>query len=142
LNTATGTWSVSNLSNARQEAAATSTGNRFIVAGGAGSNGAPTPSVEIYTVTSTGLIPVQEAEDLHVFPNPVSGSATVELQHHASKGGHVEVLDCTGRLVQQDRVDSGQTDYTLKTELLRKGIYTIGFYSTDGVVLKSRIVVE
>ena len=100
LNTLTNTWSIDSLTTARTFTAATSVGNKFMIGGGLTTlNGAPLNSIEIYTVTSTGLH--QEINNISAFtlmPNPAHNNVTISL-HTIPDNGIVELYNLLGEKV-------------------------------------------
>ena len=81
-----------------------------------------TPVVDIPTVYTVGV------NKIHIYPNPVSTEAHLELNAAAAGNAELRVYDINGRLVMNNHmgyVAEGTHTFTLNTQGLDKGMYLI-----------------
>ena len=81
-----------------------------------------TPTVDIPSVYTVG------ANKLHLYPNPVSTEAHLELNAAAAGNAQLRVYDINGRLVMNSNlgfVNEGSHTFTLNTQGFAKGMYLI-----------------
>lgn len=81
---------------------------------------------------------------LKAFPNPASGLVCVPLQSEIPLSVKLEVLDITGRLVEEvfdGRIQSGEKRFYLHTQNWQPGIYLIRATTRSGSVVQ-RITVQ
>lgn len=76
-----------------------------------------------------------------VFPNPTSGR--VELSWKANRQfREVQVVDMSGKLLQQETVRAGSTGLELELPDLPSGVYQIGVITANGRKLTQKLVIE
>lgn len=81
-----------------------------------------TPTVDIPSVYTVG------ANKIHLYPNPVSTEAHLELNAVAAGNAQLRVYDINGRLVMNSNlgfVNEGSHTFTLNTQGFAKGMYLI-----------------
>jgi hypothetical protein len=81
-----------------------------------------TPTVDIPSVYTVG------ANKIHLYPNPVSTEAHLELNAAAAGNAQLRVYDINGRLVMNSNlgfVNEGSHTFTLNTQGFAKGMYLI-----------------
>jgi hypothetical protein len=141
FNTSNGSWSTATLTNARYQASAVSLGNKFIVAGGTSGSGFPTPSVEIYTVTNTGIVESGGHRMLSLFPNPSSGNISIEMSSEKEPIVRIELIDGMGRCVYLDNT-TRQTGQRIQISLdsILPGMYQLKTTSSNGNVSVGRLI--
>jgi len=139
LNTVTNTWTIDSMSTARAYAAATSVGNKFMIGGGIPSAvGAPSNTVAIYTVTSTGLHPeFNNATAFEMMPNPAQNNVSITI-NATSENSTVEVYNLIGEKVVEMPIE---TSLTLDLRNLVKGIYLVKLNS-KGATYTQKLMVD
>jgi Secretion system C-terminal sorting domain/Galactose oxidase, central domain/Kelch motif len=138
-NTLTNTWTIDSLTTARTMAAATSVGNKFMIGGGIPSAvGAPTNTVAIYTVTSTGLHPeFSNANAFEMMPNPANNNVSITI-NATSENSSIEVFNLMGEKVMDMSIEAS---VNLDLKNLTKGIYLVKLIS-KGATYTQKLMVE
>ena len=68
--------------------------------------------------------PVQK-QHIRMFPNPTSGELHIQFSAAIPNDGFIQVVDLYGRLVQEKKLETGQSLQTLSVEALSPGIYFV-----------------
>ena len=86
----------------------------------------------------------EEAEAFGEFyPNPSNGLAHVRIAMAEGSRYTVQVVDMAGQTVHQSQLTvSGDIVYTIDTQKLHKGVYSVVFTANDGTRTVRRIVVQ
>jgi hypothetical protein len=90
--------------------------------------------------TQTEKIYLAGANDLLVFPNPVTAGQKLTLLEGQGRAMHWQLYDQVGRFVREMTVDEAAIN-EIATNGLRAGTYTLRIQPTDGPVVFRRIVV-
>jgi hypothetical protein len=90
------------------------------------------------SLPATGTLP-----DLHIFPNPASGSATVSYTALNEGTINMQVMDFTGKIIKNESHSSisGTNQYPVDLRNLPKGVYTV-IINDNGKVITKRLVVN
>ena len=125
FNTTTNTWSLDSLSNGRSFAAATSVNNLFMIGGGILANGNPTNTVEIYSVTNTGIEQVIDNNSAFaLIPNPITNSLKIKT-NEAIANGNLEIINAWGTTVFKTTFTSLTSEVNITTNKFSAGIYFV-----------------
>ncbi|MES2780692.1 MAG: endonuclease, partial [Bacteroidota bacterium] len=84
---------------------------------------------------STGLNEVLSAAVLAVYPNPSSGSVTIEVNDISIKSAALTITDLAGRIVLEKDMQSSAT-----LELTKQGVYFVKLQTEKGSVVKKLII--
>jgi hypothetical protein len=124
---------------ARSLAAATSVGNKFLIGGGlASAVGAPSSTVSIYTVTSTGLQEeFSNASAFEMMPNPSNGNVSIMI-NATSDNSSIEVYNLLGEKVAELAVENAQS---VRLNDLSNGLYLVKLNS-KGATYTQKLIVE
>ncbi|MDR0803451.1 T9SS type A sorting domain-containing protein [Fluviicola sp.] len=76
--------------------------------------------------------------NVNVFPNPVVGEATVEV--NGAVASTVTVVDLTGKIVHTTTASEGISKVTFDTTHFAAGVYTVNISTDKGTVTKKMIV--
>ncbi|HNI45332.1 MAG TPA: T9SS type A sorting domain-containing protein, partial [Chitinophagales bacterium] len=81
---------------------------------------------------------------LRVLPNPAGVSFEVELPVYFAeqRGSSVQVLDMSGRVVQQVAIDKEQQKVVVLSENLANGLYVVQYFADGIVVSSAKVVVQ
>jgi len=92
-------------------------------------------SVNETTTVYTGATQLSETEfeqlDITVFPNPASDLIAVQINGLVKENMTVELLDITGKLVQQSNINAGQTIAHFDVETVYAGTYLVRIRSSQ-----------
>ena len=73
--------------------------------------------------TLVGVNTPSDKIELRLYPNPNTGSFSVECTEAIKRGTTFKILDLTGRLVQEESAQAGLVRQTLQVESLPTGLY-------------------
>ncbi len=76
----------------------------------------------------------------NVYPNPMNDELVIEIKNKESGLVYYELRDALGKMALSGIIE--QNAYTLKTEELPKGFYTLNFISKQKAILKSTKLVK
>ena len=98
--------------------------------------------VTVSDTTSSIFGPGTSVGEATVFPNPITGNATVLLTSQNVGNVVVAVYNALGkRMLQQSAsVAAGQTTIALPTEALPAGVYFVNITSSNGIQLTKRVL--
>jgi hypothetical protein len=88
----------------------------------------------IDSLDTLGLINIQNTRGVSAYPNPAGQQLHILVQA-GDVGSGIELYDVSGRQAYSGRVSS--TDYTIDTQVLPDGIYTLRVHSTDRITVYS-----
>ena len=94
-------------------------------------------------LTPTGVNDVLRlpANAVKLYPNPVvNTNATIRLEKAFTQTVTLQIMDITGRMIQQKVLAAGQTIIEVETKDLNKGMYYIKMNTKQGIVTRSFIV--
>ena len=80
-------------------------------------------------------------EELIVYPVPAQELLTVVLPIPTGKEGQVKMTDLAGRLVLNQVIKGGKSEYSLNVESLPKGFYVLGL-ELDGEYYTKKVVID
>ncbi|HQO88148.1 MAG TPA: T9SS type A sorting domain-containing protein, partial [Bacteroidia bacterium] len=123
FDTATATWSIDSLTTGRYLCAATTLGNQFLISGGIPSGtGFPLNTVEIYTIATSGISPIETSKTLSVYPNPASQQ--IMIKYDDFKFGDVlNITDVMGKHLLSLQITNNETFADISN--LSDGIYFV-----------------
>jgi hypothetical protein len=79
-------------------------------------------------------------EELHIFPNPVSGQITVKFEHAHPQMMTVELIDLYGKVVQITRSD--ESTFQVPTFDLLPGVYILIISDQRSIVYRNKIIIK
>jgi O-glycosyl hydrolase len=97
-------------------------------------NGKFTTSIEPMSITTfviplnviTGMKPgIDKANDIHIFPNPVTDKLTIQSIQKST----IEILNIQGQTIRQQQIQQGKTDIDISS--LAKGVYILRLCCDD-----------
>ncbi len=94
-------------------------------------------------LTPTGVNDVLRlpANAVKLYPNPVvNTNANIRLEKAFTQAVTLQIMDITGRMMQQKILAAGQTIVEVETKDLNKGMYYIKMNTKQGIVIRSFIV--
>lgn len=94
-------------------------------------------------LTTTGVNNVLRlpANAVKLYPNPVvNTNATIRLEKAFTQAVTLQIMDVTGRMLQQRILAAGQTIIQVETKDLNKGMYYIKMNLKEGIVTRNFIV--
>ena len=105
------------------------------------SNAAIDPNIELLTFKNTVSYSVNSDElkkDMIIFPNPSSDKLNIKYFRPTNKIEKIEVYDALGNLVYLEELKKQANQYELEIpiEQLKKGMYLVKIYRTEGVQLE------
>jgi hypothetical protein len=91
-------------------------------------------------VTPTGIRTVTASNNaFHLYPNPAKDLVLINSDYKGNKSVDVSVMDMTGRVMKQTRIEPSQQQIQLDISGLEKAMYVIRFSNTD-FVTSERII--
>ena len=98
---------------------------------------------EDYTVNivqggNVGLSEIN-SDNISIYPNPTSGDLFVDLGKTDNTFNQIQLLDLTGRVISTYSIDKDIKLYTLSTDSLSNGIYTVKIVGKEGSITKKII---
>jgi hypothetical protein len=101
------------------------------------------PAGATSTATLAARAAAPDTEKWRVYPNPASGSFTIEVAAAAAASAQVSIMDLSGRTVRSFRyaLDGGETDRQHSTEGLQNGVYLIRIESATQEVTTHRLLI-
>ncbi|WP_407527972.1 endonuclease [Lacibacter sp. MH-610] len=95
----------------------------------------------LLTTTSVNDILNLPANAIRIYPNPVVNSnATVRFEKAFTHTTTLQIMDLTGRMLQQQLVPAGQTVVQIQTRNLQKGMYILKINTREGISTRSIVV--
>ncbi len=82
-------------------------------------------NIRMITGVSTGIAEQPHREGIHIWPNPVTEFAGLDLEHPLPAGSMCLVTDAQGRVVQRTAIAYMAQTLTLPVHSLAPGLYTI-----------------
>ncbi|MBK6993653.1 MAG: VCBS repeat-containing protein [Lewinellaceae bacterium] len=89
---------------------------------------------------STRVSEQQQLAGFRIFPNPNSGTFTVELPEPAKPGTFFRITDLAGRLAQEQKIELGNAHQTIRAEALPNGLYFLQVVLDDKVLAVDKFV--
>lgn len=88
------------------------------------------------------IIPPPTANNVSIYPNPVTNSTTIKVASVSQQEMSVTVYDISGRIVVLDKymLKKGYNTITLNTTAWSSGMYTIRFATADGYKFSKRLL--
>jgi len=80
------------------------------------------------------------SNSLRIFPNPNTGTFTVELPEAAKSGMRFRITDLAGRLVQEQATEQGSKQQTVQAGLLPNGLYFLQVVAEGKVLAVEKFV--
>ncbi len=92
----------------------------------------------IYDTSSTSINPVSASIvpnglPFTIYPNPVHEKVMIDFSFETSQSINITIIDITGRVIRQLKVNESQTHIELSTEDLLPGIYMMSLQSDKGM---------
>ncbi len=78
--------------------------------------------ISVYTITGLEDLNISE---ITIYPNPTSSMVTIELGEHSDETMGFNLINMSGKSVQDFYIPKGQTSYQLNMQHLQEGIYYI-----------------
>ncbi|MBQ9416981.1 MAG: T9SS type A sorting domain-containing protein [Bacteroidales bacterium] len=97
-----------------------------------------------YNNLAVPVVEGTEASSIHIYPNPVSGVANIDVNAAAASGAMLKVYDLSGRCVLEKslgQVAEGHNTYSISTEGMGKGMYLVNV-SVAGQVAAAKMMVR
>jgi hypothetical protein len=91
-------------------------------------------SVNIIDTSTVGIANIQNIKGINIYPNPADALVHV-LVEQSEIGSSVTLYDAGGQKVYEGKINN--TDYTIPTQCLAEGVYTIRVNSTDRLTIYS-----
>jgi hypothetical protein len=125
----------------RRSAIGFSIGSKGFVGTGLSVSGSKRDLYEYTPLPPMGLNDLQQLAAFHLFPNPMSSSASLTI----SSGLYldeavVQLRDISGRLVREQPLSGNSC--TLQREDLQPGIYFVSVASASGILSTSKLIVQ
>ena len=79
------------------------------------------------------------SDNISIYPNPTSGELFVDLGNIDNTFNQIQLLDLTGRVISTYSIDKDIKLYTLSTDSLSNGIYTVKIVGKEGSITKKII---
>ena len=89
-------------------------------------------------VTSVDMLDLENS--IHLFPNPTSGTLTLEFTGAIPKSGAVQVFDIYGRLLGKEGLPIGQRTHQLSVEALPAGMYFVQITEGGAPVWAEKVI--
>lgn len=137
LDVTSGSWTTATLNTARYSGASASTNNKFLLGGGLNSAGLPQNTVEVFTLTSTGLQTSKPEESFQVSPNPSSGLFTLHFDEKVSVSS-ITIMDITGQTIL--KIIPGGSETILDLSKNPDGIYYLNIQKHDGSTCTRKMI--
>jgi hypothetical protein len=99
--------------------------------------------IQNFCMKGEGKVPtknVNESLVLRIFPNPNTGSFTVELPVLATSGMKLQITDLAGRLVMEKATDSGLQQQQVETGNLPNGLYFLHVIANGKTIAVEKFV--
>ena len=87
-----------------------------------------------------GIKDLPFSNSLRIFPNPNTGTFTVELPEAAKSGMRFSITDLAGRLVQEQATEQGGKQQTVQAGLLPNGLYFLQVVAEGKVLAVEKFV--
>ena len=86
---------------------------------------------------------IEALSAFNLFPNPTSGSVTVEMTFVEAADVSIQLLDITGKVVLNETLNAGQTEYrkVLSLDNVATGLYQF-VLNVNGEQLVEKLIVE
>jgi endonuclease I len=95
----------------------------------------------LLTTTNVNDILNLPANAIRIYPNPVVNSnATVRFEKAFTHTTTLQIMDLTGRMLQQQLIPAGQTVVQIQTTNLQKGMYILKINTREGISTRSIVV--
>jgi hypothetical protein len=95
-----------------------------------------------YNGSTTSLSDAEfDKMNFHVFPNPSSDFIAVQMEGITKKDMDVQLLDANGFMINQTKLNKGQTIAYFDTQTLYAGVYFV-LISVDGQVKTTKVIIE
>ncbi len=95
-----------------------------------------------YNGSTTSLSDAEfDKMNIHVFPNPSSDFIAVQMEGITKKDLDVQLLDANGFMINQTKLNKGQTIGYFDTQTLYAGVYFV-LISVDGKVKTTKVIIE
>src|SRR5690606_21100977 len=98
----------------------------------------------VFTAPSTGThnAPAPTSRELTIYPQPVTGLATLQLNSGHSSGADVTITDALGREVYRTRAGAETTRLQVNTAQWEPGFYIVRMRSGGQQVVKNMLIVR
>ncbi|MCF8247779.1 MAG: T9SS type A sorting domain-containing protein [Saprospiraceae bacterium] len=90
---------------------------------------------------ATAVNDTRLAHSIHLFPNPTSGSLTLQFNGATPKAGQLQILDLYGRVVQMETLVPGQQEHTFTLAALPASVYFVKVLD-DGLPIWTEKVIK
>lgn len=95
----------------------------------------------LLTTTNVNDILNLPANAIRIYPNPVASSnANIRFEIAFTHTTTIQIMDLTGRMLQQQLVPAGQTVVQIQTSNLQKGMYILKINTREGISTRSIVV--
>jgi Secretion system C-terminal sorting domain len=82
-------------------------------------------------------------DNFRVYPNPTSGNVTIDLNSKAEfTEGSISLLDMTGKIILNQKINDAQKQVVWQTEQLRQGLYFILFKVGNQTVYQTKLSIQ
>lgn len=103
--------------------------------------GTPVP-YDSTVVNTEKPLDITEETAFSLFPNPTNGNFTVEFDAPTNIDAQWQLVDVSGRIVQQDNVPPFTRSIFIQTEGIAKGLYFFRLVNAEGVSTVRKILVK
>jgi hypothetical protein len=106
---------------------------------------APSETIKFKTGLSTSVSSIKKVDSWTIQPNPISESASINITINASESfeANLKIHNLTGQLVKQVtnyKFNKGQSNLSIESKNLNKGIYLLTLENEQGVLNKKLVI--
>lgn len=106
-------------------------------------NGASAGLVRVYggLILPVDQVSLPDKLDIHVFPNPSNGSATIVLENPSLKNASIKITDQLGRVIVEKQISDGQSIEKIPVYIDQTGLFFIEATVKDKTI-QSQLVIS
>jgi hypothetical protein len=96
-----------------------------------------------YGIGNEEVVAPSNLRDIKLFPNPISPSQILQIQHTGQKIDKIRIINTEGKIVQLREVNGtqGRTKMHLSAGL-SSGVYNIQISFSDGAVITKKLLIS
>jgi len=98
---------------------------------------------EVESICTVGFVSIDELSKenpIHIYPNPTTGSLTVELFEPATSDLMLRIIDLSGRIVLEQQTETGGLMQSVEASTLPNGLYFLQTVSQNRIAGTSKFV--